>query len=947
MRTPAAAALRPTILVIVGLLVILPAEFTLAAAERREPWTTSRIVGTPEPPAPYTVERVFEGLEFDRPVDMAVEPGTGRLLVLQLDGKLLAFSPEQKSPAPVLLHDAHATIEHHSRSYGLTFHPQYETNRQLFLCYVLPGTTANGTRVSRFRMTEGPQPVLDPESEEILITWPSGGHNGGSLKFGPDGYLYISSGDGVGPFPPDSEETGQDIGDLRATIMRIDVDHPTDDQPYSVPADNPFVDRPGARPEVWAYGFRNPWKISFNPANGELWCGDVGWELWELVYLVKKAGNYGWSVMEGRQPVRADVKRGPTPIQPPIVDHPHTEARSITGGCVYRDDRLEDLHGAYIYGDYVTGKIWALWNDGDTVIRHEEIADTSLAIITFGEDRDGNLFVVDYAGGIYRLVPNPQPDSATPFPRTLSESGLFASTVDHKPAAGVIPYSVNAGLWRDGAIAERFVALPGTTSIAWNPNHERWGFPEGTVFVRTVSLEEAPGAPATQRRIETQLLHFDGLEWRAYTYVWNDEQTDATLAPAEGFDTTVDVAGETKSWRIHSRTECLTCHMPRAGFAVGFNTENLNRLHGSAGTATSQLDRLTALNVFDRTIPDRHRQATMVDPHDDSAPLEPRVRSWLHVNCAHCHRRGGGGTAHIELPFTHPLEKTNAIDERPTQGTFGIANARIIAPGDPERSVLYYRLATVGRGHMPYLGSRNVDGQGLLLVRDWIERLGDSSPPEETPTTVPATIESVGQALQLVRAIDEGKLASEQRDRLIATGASVEQPEIRGLFERFLPEDRRVRTLGASADPAAILQLSGDASRGEKLFVTAAGLQCRNCHRVGETGKMVGPDLTRIGGQRSRRELLESILAPSRRIDPKFVTYAVQTDAGRVHSGLVIDETESSVTLREASGKDVVLQREEIDDMIAQPKSLMPELLVRDMTARDVADLLAYLESLR
>ena len=154
------------------------------------------------------------------------------------------------------------------------------------------------------------------------------------------------------PSPPDVMMTGQDCSDLLSSVLRIDVDHAEPGKPYRIPPDNPFVNMPGVRPEIWAFGFRNPWKMSFDRATGDLWVGDVGWELWELIFKVKRGGNYGWSVMEGPQPVNVEGRRGPTPILPPIKAHPHSEAASITGGYVYHGTRLPELAGAYIYGDY-------------------------------------------------------------------------------------------------------------------------------------------------------------------------------------------------------------------------------------------------------------------------------------------------------------------------------------------------------------------------------------------------------------------------------------------------------------------------------------------------------------------------------------------------------------------------------------------------------------------
>ena len=332
--------------------------------------------------------------------------------------------------------------------YGLAFHPKFAANRQVFLCYVAKNDDPEGTRVSRFVARAADPLVIDPSSEEVLLTFLSGGHNAGCLAFGPDGFLYISTGDAAAPTPPDPLKTGQDISDLLSSILRIDVDRRDPGKLYRIPPDNPFLKTPGARPEVWAYGFRNPWRMSFDRARGDLWVGDVGWELWELIHLVRAGSNAGWSVVEGPQPVRADVAKGPTPIVPPVVAHPHSEAASITGGYVYRGSRLAAIRGVYVYGDYQSGKVWGLRHDGARVTWRGELADTGLRIVSFGEGRDGELYLIEYerTNGIYRLVPDAPAGARPAFPRKLSETGLFASTRDHAPAPGVVPYAINAEL---------------------------------------------------------------------------------------------------------------------------------------------------------------------------------------------------------------------------------------------------------------------------------------------------------------------------------------------------------------------------------------------------------------------------------------------------------------------------------------------------------------------
>ncbi len=465
------------------------AENVAPARPARPAWTSSTVKGTPEPPPPLRARPYYEHVRFKNPTSLTTAPGSDRFFVTEHYGGIYSIPKNPACPQADPFIDMHAILarlnEHAAEPlrlgavFGLTFHPDFATNRFCYLCYTVGykdescGAYANGTRVVRLTVTEeNGVPRCDPASEVEIITWPAGGHNGGCLRFGPDGCLYISAGDGGDHFPADIYKTGQDVTDLRASIMRIDVDHPSDGKAYSIPNDNPLLSVSGARGEIFAYGLRNVWKMSFDRKTGDLWAGDVGLETWELVCRVRS---------------------------------------------------------------------------GDVV-----------------------------------------------------------------------------------AAAQR-----------------------------------------------------------------------------------------------------------------------------------------------------------------------------------------------------HP------------------------------------------------------------------------------------------------------------------------EPVIAGLFEEFVPADQRVKRLGTVVDPATILALSGDASRGRRLYHEAASMQCRNCHMIGEVGREVGPPLTVIGGKLDRAKLLESMLEPSKTIDPKYLSWVVETADGRALNGLVVSKTDQTVVLRDAENKTVELPTAEIEQMEPQKVSLMPEHLLRDLTAPEAADPLAYLESLR
>ncbi|MFN0197297.1 MAG: PQQ-dependent sugar dehydrogenase [Planctomycetaceae bacterium] len=720
--------------------------------DKRVLWTTSKVVGTPDPLPPYQTEIAFAKLKFFEPLEMAVVPDSNRLAIAERPGKILTFVNDPGTSESQLLIDLQKTV------YGLAFHPQFAENGYLYVTYILDPKVEqpNGTRLSRFKATNQDPPVADLASETILLEWPSGGHNGGCLRFGPDGYLYLATGDGSGI--ADGLLTGQDLSDLLGAILRIDVDHPAEGMNYGIPADNPFIDTPNARPEIYSYGHRQVWKYSFDSQTGTLWACEVGQDLWEMVYIIEKGGNYGWGVMEGKHPFRPERPKGPTLFIAPIVEHPHSDFRSITGGFVYHGKRLPELEGTYIYGDYDTGRIWGLKYDlqQKTVIDHRELTDTNYRIVGFGQDPAGEIYLLDFPGGLIHQLKKrpPQVDLTQDFPRKLSETGLFASAKKHQPAAGVIPYSVTAQLWSDGAYKERFLGLPGESQIEFDVvtypqpapgSVPGWRFPHGTVLVKTFSLEMEAGNPQSRKRLETRILHHERLPgnddeygnqvWNGYTYIWNDDQTDAELLDAKGADKTLtirdkDAPGGKREqvWHFPSRAECTLCHTMAAKYVLGVSTLQMNRDHNYNGYLANQLATFDHLQLFTEKLPKPpHELPQLVDFNDKKQDINDRARSYLHSNCSHCHRKWGGGNAEFQLLSTLPLAETGTLNIRPGQGAFELNDPRLLVPGDASRSMILHRMTRLGQGRMPHIASNTIDQPAVELIREWIDQLTPTS----------------------------------------------------------------------------------------------------------------------------------------------------------------------------------------------------------------------------
>ncbi|MEX0274029.1 MAG: sorbosone dehydrogenase family protein, partial [Flavobacteriaceae bacterium] len=278
------------------------------------------------------------------------------------------------------------------------FHPNFSSNGYFYINY---NPDVSRTRVCRFQVSASNPNQADPNSETLILEFqqPFNNHNGGQLAFGPDGMLYISSGDGGSGGDPDGH--AQNLTNLLGAILRIDVNTPANGLNYGIPADNPFLGQPGARGEIYAYGLRNPWRMSFDVNDGTLWTGDVGQNEYEEIDIIKKGANYGWNILEGNHCFNAN-SCDTEAYEAPIFEYPQTNKnQSVTGGYVYHGSTVEQLSGKYVYGDFVSGRIWTLETNGSA---NTEIMDTNLGIASFGTDAQNELYICAFDGKVYKFV---------------------------------------------------------------------------------------------------------------------------------------------------------------------------------------------------------------------------------------------------------------------------------------------------------------------------------------------------------------------------------------------------------------------------------------------------------------------------------------------------------------------------------------------------------------
>ena len=373
---------------------------------------TATVTTTPTPipitvselpdPSGYSWQKVITGL--DQPVGLVnAGDGSKRLFIVEQGGLIRVYKDGALLPTPFLNLSQKVSCCGERGLLGLAFHPNYKENGYFFVDYTEKDGNQLNTVIARFSVS-GSDPDLamaNSETRLLLIRQPYQNHNGGQIQFGPDGYLYIGMGDGGSEGDPFGN--GQSLQTPLGKILRIDVDHA---QPYAVPTDNPFTNVEGDAWEIWAYGLRNPWRFSFDPVTGDLYIADVGQDAWEEIdYLpVGSPGgvNLGWNYYEGSHPYRGSPPASETFVMP-VAEYSHEFGKSVSGGYVYRGKNLLDWSGVYIYGDYVSGRVWGLLHLLDGSWQNAQMFDTGRNITSFGVDEDGEIYLVDYGGDILIL----------------------------------------------------------------------------------------------------------------------------------------------------------------------------------------------------------------------------------------------------------------------------------------------------------------------------------------------------------------------------------------------------------------------------------------------------------------------------------------------------------------------------------------------------------------
>jgi uncharacterized repeat protein (TIGR03806 family) len=637
--------------------------------------------------------------KFTQPVELIFGPGN-RAYVVEQPGTIKAV---QGGGAPTTVLDVRGRIFAGGEAglLSLAFDPKFAENGFAYMYFTQdvdkkPNVPFQ-TMVIRLTSKDGGA-TFDPTTEKLILKLdqPYSNHNGGHIAFGPDGLLYIGLGDGGSGGDPQGNGQNKDV--LLGKILRVDTSSQT--EPYTIPPTNPFI-AGGGRPEIYAYGLRNPWKFSFDKLTGDLWCADVGQSKLEEVERIVLGGNYGWNVREGNQCYNAKECATAGFIDP-IATYGRQDGVSVSGGYVYRGTKIKAIVGKFIYGDFGTGNIWGVDTFGPP--SGILLTGSTMRISTFGQDADGEVYVADYASGTIQQLIEASPGGPAPLDAAgarLSMTGCLDPKNAAQAPTGAIPYTVSSPLWSDGAQKSRWLFVPDGSKIGVRPDGD-FDVPPATAAVKTFTVGG--------KKIETRLFvrYADG-GWAGYSYEWNDDESDALLLQ----DSKTKPLANGATWYFPSRAECFACHTPSAGFTLGLEARQLTQ-DGVIDRFASVLEAPIAQNAF----PPLRTADTA------GASSEERARGYLHANCSICHREGSGtGAATLDLRIDRAFKDTRTCNVAPQAGDLGVVDSKLITPGDPSKSTITLRMRALDQNRMPNVATRVVDEVGATAVETWIREL--------------------------------------------------------------------------------------------------------------------------------------------------------------------------------------------------------------------------------
>jgi glucose/arabinose dehydrogenase len=718
-------------------------------------------------PANFAVREAFPGLPALRPVVITSPPGdTNRIFFADQSGIIYVLTNRAAPTLSVFLDLSDRVWRYYSSEVGLlglVFHPGWQTNRQFFVfytAYVKNGETNDVfcDRLARFWIDPANPDRGLADSEQPLITQADMdyAHNAGDLHFGPDGNLYVSLGDGGGAY--DSFQTTHHLdGDFFSAILRLDVDRrpgslPPNPHPavnpgtYAIPADNPYVGAtnyvvggtnviwpeldPGkVRTEFFAIGFRNPWRFGIDPVYGEVYANDVGQESHEEINHIVSGGDYGWVWREGfsNWPFWAPANG----LIDPLADYAHTNTlRAITGGLFYRGKAYAELDGAWVFAD-VNGAIgviqpsvaspqirWLAFEPGISALGQDPVT---------GEILIANVF----SGKINRLIKVGSPvitavgEWPSPPPYKLSQTGVFKDLATLTPADGLTPYEINSPFWSDYAVKRRWFRLPSAEAVFTYRTNGPWDAPAGTLWVKHFDLPTNRQDTATARRLETRFLRRTTNGVYAVTYRWDADGRDATLVPPDGITESIPVMDsgviKTQIWRYPGNFECLLCHNPTAGYALGFRSDQLSHISGGAAGTTNQLQQLIAAGCVAGAPAAVNLVPRLAPIGDERWSRDWRVRSYLSANCTQCHQPGGPTWANWDARWQTPLEGAGMIWSLAALQLDSWGDTFVLHPGNAPKSSIYDRLNNVEQSlHMPPLATSEFNQAAISLIGSWI-----------------------------------------------------------------------------------------------------------------------------------------------------------------------------------------------------------------------------------